>query len=238
MTYFNDLENARQAALLSNPQDKTEHKIESNDVLSIRITSPTPDDKAWLMLNQSTGGQSTTLTTSQFSGYLVGSDGNIDIPLLGTIKVAGLTRTQLKETILNQILDKRLLIDPNVEIRFLNYEISVLGEVARPQVINVPSEKISLLKALSTAGDITPFGKKENVMLIREAEGKKIVTKINLNSSTFLQSPYYYLQPNDVVYVPTTNNRAASVDKTRLILPSILSTISVLVLVIDRITRN
>ncbi len=237
MIYFNDLENARQAALLSNPQDKSEHKIESNDVLTIRITSPTTEDKAWAMFNQSTGAPTTTLTTSQFSGYLVGPDGNIDIPLIGTLKVAGLTKSQLKETITKEIIDKRLLIDPNVEIRYLNYEISILGEVARPQVMNVPTEKISLLKALSAAGDITPFGKKETVMLIRESEGKKVVTKLNLNSSTFLQSPYYYLQPNDIVYVPTTKNRAASVDRTRTILAAVASSVSVILLVIDRITR-
>jgi polysaccharide biosynthesis/export protein len=227
MVYFNDLEKVKQAALLSNPQDNAEHKLERNDILSIRITSPTTEDKAWLMLNQSTGAPTTTLTTSQFSGYLISAEGNIDIPLVGTIKAAGLSMNQLKETIIKQILDKRLLVDPNVEIRFLNYEISVLGEVARPMVINVPSEKISLLKALSIAGDITPYGKRDNVMLIRESEGKKVVTRINLGSSTFLQSPFYYLQPNDVVYVETTQNRAASIDKTRLIVPSILSAISV-----------
>jgi polysaccharide biosynthesis/export protein len=114
----------------------------------------------------------------------------------------------------------------------------VLGEVAKPSVLSVPSEKISLIKALGLAGDITAYGRKDNVMLIRESDGKKVVTRVNLNSSTFLQSPYYYLQPNDVVYVETTSNRAASVDKTRLILPSILSSITLAVYVIDRITRN
>jgi len=237
MIYFNDLEHAKQAALISNPQDNAEHKIESNDLLNIRITSPTTEDKAWQMFNNSVAASGTVVTGTNAGGYLVNAEGNIDIPLLGTIKAAGFTKTQLKENITKLILDKRYLIDPNVEIRYLNYEVSILGEVARPMVINVPTEKISLLKALSMAGDITPYGKKENVMLIRESDGKKTMTRINLNSSNFLQSPYYYLQPNDVVYVETTNNRAASIDKTRLILPSILSTVSVLVLVIDRLVK-
>lgn len=213
---------------MSSPQDNAEHKIENNEMLSIRITSPTTEKSAYEMLN---------VTNDTKAGYLVDNGGNIEIPLLGALKAAGLTKSQLKEAILKQISDRRILIDPIVDIRFLNYEITVLGEVAKPNVITVPNDKISLLKALSLSGDITAFGKRENVMIIRENEGKKVVTRVNLNSSTFLQSPYYYLQPNDVVYVETTSNRSASVDKTRLILPAVMSAISVLVLAIDRITR-
>ncbi len=228
LVYFNDLEKVKQASLMSSPQDNAEHKIENNEMLSIRITSPTTERSAYEMLN---------VTNDVKAGYLVDNGGNIDIPLLGAIKAAGLTKSQLKEAILKQISDRRILIDPIVDIRFLNYEITVLGEVAKPSVLNVPSEKISLLKAIGMAGDITAYGKKENVMIIRESEGKKVVTRVNLNSSTFLQSPYYYLQPNDVVYVETTSNRSSSVDKTRLILPAVLSAISILVLTIDRIAQ-
>ena len=228
LVYFNDLEKVRQATLLSNPQDNAEHKIENNEMLSIRITSPTTEKGAYEMLN----------TTNDIkSGYLVSNDGNIEIPLLGVLKASGLTKTQLKESIIKQISDKRLLLDPIVDIRFLNYEITVLGEVARPTVLTVPNEKISLLKAIGLTGDITAYGRKDNVMVIRENDGKKVVTRVNLNSSTFLQSPYYYLQPNDVVYVETTSNRAASVDKTRLLLPAVLSAVSVLILALDRIIK-
>jgi polysaccharide biosynthesis/export protein len=223
LRYFNDLEKVKQATLMSSLQDNAEHKIENNEVLSIRITSPTADETVYKMFNVTNDNK---IGTSS-AGYLVGNDGHVEIPLIGSIKAAGLTKTQLKEDILKQLEEKRLLLDPVVDIRFLNYEVTVLGEVARPGVMNVPSEKISLLKAIGIAGDITAYGKKENVMIIREADGKKVVTRVNLNSSTFLQSPYYYLQPNDVVYVETTSNRTASIDKTRLIVPSILSAISV-----------
>ena len=235
MVYFRDLEKVRQATVLSSPQDNAEHKIENNEVISIHITSPTTEEAAYKIFN-TTNDYKSSLAVSG-TGYLVSNDGYIEIPLLGSIKAAGLTKTKLKEIILKEIQDKRLLIDPIVDIRFLNYEVTVLGEVARPAVITVPSEKISLLKALGQVGDITPYGRKDNVMIVRENEGKKIVTRVNLSSSTFLQSPYYYLQPNDVIYVETTGNRAASVDKTRLILPSILSAITVAIYVIDRITR-
>ncbi len=241
MIYFRDLENVRQTALLSNTMDNAEHKIENNEMLSIRITSPTTEEAAYRIFNINNdykhGGTSQVSGRAESTGYLVNSEGYIEIPLLGPIRAAGLTKTELKDYITKKILDKKLLIDPIVEIRYLNYEVTVLGEVTRPTVINVPNEKISLIKALGVAGDITAYGRRDNVMLIREEAGKKVVTRLDLNSSTFLQSPYYYLQPNDVVYVETTKNRAASVDRTRLILPPILSTISVLVLVIDRVTR-
>lgn len=236
MVYFSDLEKVKQATVMSSPQDNAEHKIENNEVLSIRITSPTPDKAAYEMMNMPV--TTTAPNRIESTGYLVDNNGNIEIPTLGQIKAAGLTKTQLKQSILKLIEDKRLLLDPIVDIRYLNYEITVLGEVTKPSVLSVPSEKISLLKALGQAGDITAYGRKDNVMVIREIEGKKVVTRVNLNSSTFLQSPYYYLQPNDVVYVETTSNRAASVDKTRLILPSILSSITLAVYVIDRIARN
>jgi polysaccharide export outer membrane protein len=241
LVYFNDLEKVRETALLSHVQDNAEHKIENNELLSVRITSPTTEENAYKIFNINNDYKNTAPTSTggsaQTTGYLVSSEGYIEIPLLGPIKAAGLTKTQLKDYVTKKILDRKLLIDPIVDIRFLNYEVTILGEVARPTVINVPTEKISLIKALGVAGDINAFGRKDNVMVIRESDGKKLVTRVDLNSSTFLQSPYYYLQPNDIVYVETTKNRAASVDRTRLILPSILSTISVAVLVIDRITR-
>ncbi len=241
LVYFKDLENVRETALLSNTMDNAEHKIENNELLSIRITSPTTEESAYKIFNINNDYKSSAPTSTgsrtESTGYLVSNEGYIEIPLLGAIKATGLTKTELKDYITKKITDKKLLIDPIVDIRYLNFEVTILGEVARPTVINVPTEKISLIKALGVAGDITAYGRRDNVMLIRESEGKKIITRLDLNSSTFLQSPYYYLQPNDVVYVETTKNRAASVDRTRLILPSILSTISVAVLVIDRITR-
>ena len=105
------------------------------------------------------------------------------------------------------ILEKKLLIDPIVNIRHLNFEVTVIGEVGRPTVITVPSEKISLLKALGLAGDITIYGRKDNVLLVRESEGKNTVKHIDLNSKDFLTSPYYYLQPNDIIYVERFHKR-------------------------------
>src|SRR5690606_12091797 len=128
---------------------------------------------------------------SEQGGYLVGSDGTIQMPYLGKIKAAGLTQDQLKDNITNMILAKKILIEPLVEIRYLNFEITVLGEVARPTVITVNSDKISLLKALGLAGDLTIYGKRENVLLVREEGGAKKTRHIDLNSPDFFNSPYY-----------------------------------------------
>jgi polysaccharide export outer membrane protein len=135
------------------------------------------------------------------------------------------------------ILDKKLLIDPIVNIRHLNFEVTVIGEVGKPSVITVPSEKISLLKALGLAGDITIYGKKDNVLVIRETGLYRKVKHVDLNSKNFLNSPYYYLLPNDVVYVEPNKDKVASVGRARQMLPALLSGLSVIVIVLDRIFK-
>ena len=134
-------------------------------------------------------------------------------------------------------MERKLLLDPIVTIHHLNYEVTVIGEVGKPTVINVPSEKISLLKALGLAGDITIYGKKNNVLLIREVNGKRKVQRIDLNDSEFLQSPFYYLQPNDVVYVEANKNKIANASTFKETLPIVLSGLSVLLIALDRIIK-
>ena len=168
------------------------------------------------------------------SGYLVNSDGNIQLPILGFIPVAGRTTKDVKESITATLLEKKLLIDPIVTIHHLNYEVTVIGEVGKPSVINVPSEKISLLKALGLAGDITVYGKKDNVLLIREINGKRRVKRLDLNSPDFLRSPYYYLQPNDVVYVEANKQKISNASGTRQTIAIVLSGLSLVLLALDR----
>jgi len=213
--------------------------IQSNDILSISISSLNADASAifnttnnFLISSSSASG-----SNSQSIGYLVNSEGNIQLPMLGTIRAAGLTKDELKKLITTVIVEKKLLVDPIVNIRHLNYEITVIGEVGRPTVITVPSEKISLLKALGLAGDITPYGEKHNVMLIRDIKGQKKIVYLNLNDPTFLQSPYYYLLPNDVIYVRSDKNKLASIDRGRQILPSLIYTLSVIAVLVINQTR-
>ena len=235
-TYFN---NATDANFIENAADTVLPLIQKNDLLSIIITSLSSDASALFNISNNVNVSTVTSTTNNQTGagYLVGPDGTIQLPILGSIDVAGFTSKVIKERITGILLEKKLLKDPIVTIRQLNYEVTVLGEVGRPAVINVPSEKISMLKALGLAGDITIFGKKENVLLVREGNGKRMVKRINLNAPSFLTSPYYYLQPNDVVYVEANKDRIASTNNFKQTLPIILSGISVIILALDRIIK-
>ena len=211
--------------------------IHENDILSISISSLNPEASAIFNTPNDYVSRSTTATGSyaQSSGYLVNTDGNIQLPILGNMKAAGLTKNQLRDNITSAILAKKLLIDPIIDIRYLNYEVTVIGEVAHPTVITVPSEKISLIKAIGLAGDLTIYGKRENILLIREEDGKRRTRHININSADFFNSPYYYLKPNDVVYVEPNKAKVASATRTQQLLPIILSSLSIIVIVLDRI---
>ncbi|MEP7142006.1 MAG: polysaccharide biosynthesis/export family protein [Ferruginibacter sp.] len=235
-TYFF---NANDTTILSRMEDTISPVIQKNDILSITITSLNAEASSIFNLTNNTNTSTVTSAGSSQtgSGYLVNSDGNIQLPILGNFLVAGSTRKEVKDLITATLLQKKLLIDPIVTIRHLNYEVTVIGEVGKPTVINVPSEKISLLKALGLAGDITIFGKKDNVLLIREISGKRKVKRVDLNSASFLTSPYYYLQPNDVVYVEANKTKVASSSSFRQLLPIILSGLSLILFALDRILR-
>lgn len=235
IAYF---ENVKDAAYKST-MAVVEAPIQKNDILTITISSLNAEASA--IFNPPTNTISKTATAGgadvTTGGYLVSHDGFIQLPILGNVVAAGLTKKQLKDNITNTILEKKLLIDPIVDIRHLNFEVTVIGEVARPTVITVPSEKISLIKALGLAGDLTIYGKRENVLLIREEEGQRVTRHINLNSSDFLNSPYYYLQPNDVVYVEPNKTKVASASRSQQIVPIILSSLSIVVVVLTRVIQ-
>lgn len=234
-TYFNNAVDT----IYVQPGSDHEMPIRKNDILSIAISSLNNEASAIFNAtnNFAISASSASGTQTQSSGYLVGQDGKIQLPIIGNIKAAELTKTQLKENITKLILDKKLLVDPIVNIRHLNFEVTVIGEVGNPSVITVPNERISLLKALGLAGDITIYGRKDNVLLIREEDGKKRVKHIDLNSRSFLTSPYYYLQANDLVYVEANKNKVASVGRMTPYLPAILSGISMIILVVDRVLQ-
>jgi polysaccharide export outer membrane protein len=167
-----------------------------------------------------------SLVQSSAPGYLVDANGNIDIPIIGVVKVAGLTTIAAKDTIKNRVA--KYLKEPRVTVRFLNYKISVLGEVVHPSVYVIPNETITLPEALGLAGDMTIYGKRDNVLIIRDVNGKKEFGHVNLNSRELFSSPYYYLHANDVVYVEPGKGRIAQTDKIYQVLPIVLSALSFL----------
>lgn len=222
IAYFENAQDSAFRAVLGT----IEAPFQKNDILNITISSPSAEtDLTYNRIDNTT------------RGYLVNNDGNIQLPKIGNVIAAGLTKKQLIESITKIILAKGELLNPIVEIRHLNFEVTVLGEVTNPSVINVPSEQMSLVKALGLAGDLTIFGKRDNVLLIREEDGKRVTRYLNLNSADFLNSPYYNLKPNDVIYVEPNNAKIASTDKKLLYLPIVFSSISILVLVLDRVIR-
>lgn len=233
-TYFNNAVDT----LYIQASNESDNQIQKNDILSISISSLNADASAiFNTTNNFVISSSTTSGASaQSSGYLVNQDGFIQMPILGNIQAEHLTKAELKSAITKIILEKKLLVDPIINIRHLNFEVTVIGEVGRPTVITVPSERISLIKALGLAGDITPYGKKDNVLLVRESEGVKNVHRIDLNSPSFFQSPYYYLRPNDIVYVESNKNKLATVNRGHQLLPAIIYGFSVIaVLIVDRL---
>lgn len=236
VTYFSDLGDG----LIPSSAVNLEPIINKSDILSISVTSPNPD--ATVMFNApNMAANQTTIPTagniSPASGYLVAQDGTVEFPALGRIPAAGLTKEKLKQDITQKLIDSKLLIDPIVTIRFLNYRVTVLGEVARPTVVTVPNEKISILEAIGLAGDITIYGKKENVLLIREEKGSKVIKRINLNSSEIFSSPYYYLKSNDVVYVEPNAAKVAQSSRSQQLLPTILSALSFVAIILTRVIK-
>lgn len=198
--YLQDVDQYKQQEI----KEAYEVRIHKDDLLSIMVNSKDPELALpfnmpvvtyQLGTNMGAPGQQRIL------GYLVDSGGNIDFPILGKIQVDGLTRLQVTELIKNRLIEEDLIKDPIVTVQLLNYKISVMGEVARPGSFNITSDRITLLEALSMAGDLTIYGKRDRVAVIRERDGKRTVLYHDLRSADLFLSPCYYLQQNDIVYV-------------------------------------
>ncbi|HEX9511604.1 MAG TPA: polysaccharide biosynthesis/export family protein [Puia sp.] len=237
VVYFNNIQDTTlQAAGVS-----TESVIQKNDLLNITVSSLNPEASLiFNMPNQanatnplSTGTSGITGgSSSQLVGYLVSEEGTIKFPIVGPLKVSGLTKKQLEQRIADTLAEKKLLIDPIVNVRFMNFRVTVLGEVGKPTTLNVANEKISILEALGLAGDLTIYGKRENVLLIREDGNKKIVKRLDLTSERILTSPYYYLKTNDIIYVEPNTAKIASTSRTQQLLPILLSALSFVAIII------
>lgn len=181
-------------------------KIMPKDILTITVSTTNPEAATPFNLTIS---NTLNATGQMYSGsgvlqtYLVDNNGEIEYPVVGKIKVAGLTKNECQELVKSKI--KAFLAedeDPIVTVRMSSYRVTIIGEVRSPGVIPVGTEKMSILEALASAGDLTIYGKRDNVMLIREeANGQKTVHRLNLNDANIISSPYYYLQQNDIVYV-------------------------------------
>ena len=188
-------------------------RIMPKDVLTITVNTVNPEAAAPFNLTVPTSFNNQTRSTySQpiLQTYLVDNNGRIDYPVLGTLQVGGLSKSECEKLIHDKILPYlNAAENPVVTVRMSNYKISVLGEVNRPGMFTVGNEKINILEALAQAGDLTIYGVRDKVKLIREdAKGRKDVITLNLNDANIINSPYYYLQQNDIVYVEPNKVKA------------------------------
>ncbi|POY35795.1 sugar transporter [Solitalea longa] len=200
-------------------------KVQANDILSIEIASLSPE--ATEMFNpKSAAGNANSLELRQIDGYLVDKSGNVDLPVIGALKVDALTTDEVSDLVKSRLTN--YLKDPTVKVKFLNFKISVMGEVARPNVYNVTNEKITITEALSMAGDVTIYGLRENVLLIREENGVRQFARINLNKTDVFTSPFYYLHKGDVIYVePGPRKVYASENRTYQVLTILVGLLNV-----------
>ncbi|GAO44319.1 polysaccharide biosynthesis/export family protein [Flavihumibacter petaseus] len=218
------------------PNDNPDPIIQKGDILNITVSSLNPAENAIYNapINSVTSANNSN-SIANLTGYLVTPEGRITFPVLGEMKAAGLNKKQLRDQIVNELTTKQLLLNPVVTIRILNFRVTVLGEVGRPSVIDVPNEKISLLEAIGFAGDMTLYAKRDNVLLIRSEEGKKITRRINLNTDELFSSPYYYLKSNDIVYVESNKAKVQSTSRSNTLLPILLSALAFVAIIVDRV---
>lgn len=201
---------------LSEPLSMYDAKIMPKDLLTITVNATDPETAAPFNLTVQTAvnvARSSSLTQQPaLQQYLVSNEGTIDFPVLGVLNIGGLTKTEA-ENLIRTKLGNYLKETPIVTVRMANYKISVLGEVARPGMFTVSNEKISVFEALALAGDLTIWGMRDNVKIIREdADGQREIISLNLNKTDIVNSPYYYLQQNDILYVTPNKTKAKNSD--------------------------
>lgn len=185
--------------------------IQPKDMLSIIVSSRNPELSVMFNLPVVTYQAGSEIVSSGYqklTGYVVDNDGFIDFPVLGRLKVSGMTRWELSETIKDRLLEDGLLSDAVVTVEFMNFKVSVIGEVNAPGTYTIEGDKVTVLQAISLARDLTIFGMRENVTVIREREGKRTMYEINLCDVSMFDSPAYFLQQNDVVYVQPSEIKA------------------------------
>lgn len=209
ITYFQDLKPGQTQLAITDP---VEIRVRPKDKLSILVNAPDPKLSNMFNLpivSQQIGQESATGSSRGVSGYTVDSEGNITFPVLGKVRVDGMTREQIAEYLTTQLKEQELIKDPVVTVEFMNLFVSVMGEVNHAGRIKIDRDNFTILDALSEAGDLTIFGKRERVLVLRQENGKQVVYGVNLcDARQIYSSPVYYLQQNDVVYVEPNDTKS------------------------------
>lgn len=231
VTYYQDID---QLSKLENPASY-ETRLQPDDLLMIVVMAENPEVAAPFNL-PSVVLQSTTEIENQqvrMNSYLIDSKGFIQFPILGAIQLGGLTRTEAVDKMIKAL--EKYISKPSINLRILNYKITVQGEVVQPGIHTITSERITLAEALSLSGDLTVYGKRDNILVIREENGKKQAARVDITKADFFNSPFYYLKQNDVVYVEpnkTKVNSSVVGPNTAIVLSSISLLVTIIALTI------
>jgi polysaccharide export outer membrane protein len=223
LAYFNNLKRDSVAKIQVQNLQTT---IKKNDILQVYIS--TPDDITNKQLNVSA---TVGLTTGTSTGVLVDEDGIIQMPVLGSIKAEGLTKKQLSDLITKKLTDGQIAKNPIVSVRIQNYRITVIGEVNHPGVVQVPSERITLPEALASAGDLTVYGRRNDILLIRETDGERITRHIDLNNGKIFDPEVYNLQNQDIIYVSPINSKAGVIDRSPQLVSLVVTAVSLIIVI-------
>lgn len=237
--YFQDLKlkgSAKEAI-----DNATAITIQPHDVLGIFITAADPKSAApynnnLARMNGNASDNTPDNPLNPIIGYLVDADGTITFPSLGKMKVAGLTTGALRDQLTKQLMPTYLK-DATVSVRIINFKISIIGDVQRPNVYPIQNERITILEALALAGDLNITANRKNVLLIREQDGKREYVNIDLTSKALFTSPYYYLKSNDQIYVDPNRAKYGLVDIGARNLTIIISALSVVVILFSTLHR-
>lgn len=213
--YFREISDS----LLQKATIEYEPVFQKGDILSIAVI--TPNENSARLFNQATvdassaaGEQGSAGISAPSSGYLINEKGIISFPFLGHIKAEGYTRMAFTDTLTNRL--RQYIDSPTVSIRFLNYRITVLGEVMRPGAFSIPSERVTVLDAIGLAGDLTIYGKRNNIRVIRNVNGVRQTGLLDLNKGDIFGSPFFYLRQNDIVYVEMNDRKIPNTDQATL----------------------
>lgn len=232
IAYYQNIEQV----LASDSTTSFDTKLQPDDLLMIVVMAQNAEAAAPFNLPSVMLQSNTELETQQLrvNSYLIDSKGAIQFPVIGEVRLGGLSRSEAISKLISEL--KKYINDPKVNLRILNYKITVSGEVKQPGVQVVNSERITLVEALAMCGDLTEYGKRNNIMIIREKDGKKEIGRVDITKADFINSPYYYLSQNDHVYVEPNKTKvnASSVGPNTGI---IISAISLLLTVVAIIIR-
>lgn len=222
--------------------------VQKGDLLGITVYSDDPLATAAVtnpLFNTSTpspslgaGGTGQSSTSAANTGFLVNQAGDIQLYKIGTIPVEGKTKKQISDTLALLYSNLGLLKNPYVDVRFLSYKITVIGEVGSPGQYTIPTDKVNIFEAVGLAGDLTIYGKRDNVLVVRESNGKREFGRLNLKDPNVFLSPYYNLQQNDMVIVDVSKNKAIANDQVTMRTLSITTTLLSVVAIFFTILRN